>query len=130
MEKSFNDIYENDNNLIKIAVDYDDTITLKRPYPERAPLDPKAKKYLDKLHKKNKNFQFILWSARREEHYIDAYWRCVLDFGLDYLIMDGDRFKHGHTGKLLAAFYIDDRSYPKGKVPWRKIYKYLTKKYK
>ena len=32
-----------------IAVDYDDTITLYAPYPQKAYLNPKAKKYLNKL---------------------------------------------------------------------------------
>ena len=48
---SFNDKYlENETQKI-IAVDYDDTITLYAPYPKLAELKPKAKKYLDKLHK-------------------------------------------------------------------------------
>ena len=35
-----------------IAVDYDDTITLYAPYPQKAYLNPKAKKYLNKLNEK------------------------------------------------------------------------------
>jgi len=42
--------YLSQNNGKYIAVDYDDTITLHRPYPEKAPLNPDAKKYLTLLH--------------------------------------------------------------------------------
>lgn len=41
-----------------IAVDYDSTITEHRPYPEIAPLNKIAKKYLDKLNEKG--FRLIL----------------------------------------------------------------------
>jgi len=108
-----------------IAVDYDDTITEYRPYPEKAPLNPKAKKYLDKLHEAG--FEIILWSARLEKDYDEAYDRCVNEFGLSYLHKDNPYFVHGSTGKLIASFYIDDHSYINKKVPWRKIYKYLLK---
>ena len=48
---------------------------------------------------------------------------------MPYIKKDGPDLIHGGSGKLVARFYIDDRSYPKGKVPWKKIYKYLIKKY-
>lgn len=112
-----------------IAVDYDDTITLHRPYPERAPLNPKAKKYLDKLHEKG--YEIVLWSARHDESNDDAYNRCITEFGLTYLIQDDvTKYKHGKTGKLWADFYIDDHSYINRKVNWKKIYKYIIKTFK
>ena len=33
-----------------VAIDFDDTITEYRPYPQVAPLNQKAKKYLIKIH--------------------------------------------------------------------------------
>ena len=111
-----------------IAVDYDDTITLHRPYPQRAPLNPVAKKYLDKLNEAG--FKIVLWTARIGDDYEEVYNRCITEFGLTYLLKDDpNRYPHGKTGKLWAKFYIDDHSYINRKVPWRKIYKYLMKKY-
>lgn len=109
-----------------IAVDFDDTITLHAPYPERAELNKKAKKYLDKLH--NAGFRLILWTSRLEGDVDEAYQRCIIEFNMPYIELDTDLI-HGASGKLLATFYIDDKSYINGKVKWRKIYKYLIKKY-
>lgn len=123
-KEDFNSKYFNDK--IVIAVDFDDTITEHRPYPELAPLDKRAKTYLDKLHQAG--FQLVLWSARVGDDYSDALRRCNDEFGLDYIRSDSQEYNHGKSGKLVAQFYIDDRSYF-GKIPWRKIYKYLIKKY-
>ena len=41
-----------------IAVDFDSTITEHRPYPQRAPLNKTAKKYLDKLNARG--FRIVL----------------------------------------------------------------------
>lgn len=111
-----------------IAVDFDSTITQHRPYPQKAPLNKKAKKYLDKLNEKG--FRIVLWTSRLEDDLEEAYDRCINEFGLSYLIKDNPNLIHGATGKLVASFYIDDNSYVNKKVPWRKIYKYLLKKYK
>ena len=46
-----------------IAVDYDDTITLYAPYPQKAYLNPKAKKYLNKLNEKGL-IKFCSWFNR------------------------------------------------------------------
>ena len=121
---SFNNKYlENETKKI-IAVDYDDTITLYAPYPERADLNPKAKKYLDKLHEKG--YTLVLWSARDGKDYDEAYNRCIDEFGLTYLEKDSKVFKHGSTGKLVAHFYIDDRCIL-GKLNWKKVYKFIIK---
>lgn len=121
---NFNDKYlENETQKI-IAVDYDDTITLYAPYPKLAELNPKAKKYLDKLHKKG--YTLVLWSARDRKDYDEAYNRCIDEFGLTYLKKDSKVFNHGATGKLVAHFYIDDRSIS-GKLNWKKVYKFIIK---
>lgn len=127
IDEGFNGNYMKQAKSKIIAVDYDDTITEKRPYPEEAPLNKLAKKYLDKLHEAG--FEIVLWSARLEKDYIGAYERCVSEFQMPYIKKDDAHLIHGSSGKLVARFYIDDRSYPEGKVPWKKIYKYLIKKY-
>ena len=98
-----------------IAVDFDSTITQHRPYPQKAPLNKKAKKYLDKLNEKG--FRIVLWTSRLEEDMEEAYDRCINEFGLSYLIKDNPDLIHGATGKLVASFYIDDNSYVNKRVP-------------
>ena len=110
-----------------IAVDFDDTITYYRPYPERAPLNSEAKKYLTKLHEKG--YELVLWSARICENYGEAYDRCVNEFEMPFIKQDSDEYVHGKTGKLIARFYIDDKSIP-GKLNWKKIYKFIIKNIK
>ena len=106
-----------------IAVDYDDTITLYAPYPQKAYLNPKAKKYLNKL--KEKGYILVLWSARNLRDYDEAYDRCINEFGLSFMKKDSSNFVHGSTGKLVANFYIDDRS-TLGKLNWKKVYKFIV----
>lgn len=127
-KEDFNNKYYNSKNKPVIAVDFDDTITEYRPYPEIAPLNKKAKKYLDKMH--NKGFRIILWTCREDEDFTLAYNRCLNEFKLSYIEDGKENIKKGETGKLTAQFYIDDRSYVNGKIPWRKIYNFLIKKYK
>lgn len=116
--------YQNQLKQKIIAVDFDDTITLFKPYPEKGPLNPKAKKYLTKLHKKG--FEIVLWSARICENYDEAYDRCINEFEMSFIKKDSNEYVHGQTGKLVARFYIDDKSIP-GKLNWKKIYKFLIK---
>ena len=98
-----------------IAVDFDSTITEHRPYPQKAPLNKKAKKYLDMLHEKG--FRIVLWTSRLPDDYEEAYNRCINEFGLTYIIKDSDELIHGASGKLVASFYIDDNSYVNKKIP-------------
>lgn len=107
-----------------IAVDFDNTITHICPYPEKGKLNLIAKKYLTKLH--NKGYRLVLWSARLSEGYEEAYSRCIFEFDMPFIERDSETLIHGSTGKLLAAFYIDDKGIP-GKMNWRKIYKHILK---
>lgn len=109
-----------------IAVDFDDTITIFRPYPEKGPLNPLAKKYLTKLHEKG--YELVLWSARICESYEDAYNRCINEFGMPFIKKDGPEYVHGKTGKLIACYYIDDKGVP-GKLNWRKTYNHIIKNF-
>lgn len=107
-----------------IAVDYDDTITLPRPYPEKAPLNPQAKKYLTLLHEAG--YKLVLWTARCGDAYEEAWDRCINEFGLP-LIRDSKELIHGDSGKLVASFYIDDKSCLDSTINWKKIYNYIIK---
>lgn len=109
-----------------IAVDYDDTITLYKPYPQKAAVNPEAKKYLDKLNKLG--FIIILWTARIGDAYEEAYDRCINEFGLTYIKKDSPTYLHGDSGKLVASYYIDDKA-SFGKVNWKKTFKYIISKY-
>lgn len=110
-----------------IAVDFDDTITLYRPYPEVAPLNPQARKYLRLLDEAG--YELVLWSARLGEGYEEAYNRCVNEFNMPFMKRDCDEYVHGVTGKIVARFYIDDKSIP-GKLNWRRIYRFILKNIK
>lgn len=107
-----------------IAVDYDDTITTKVPYPQKADLDIKAKKYLQKIYELG--YTLVLWSARKPEYYEEAYTRCINEFHIP--IIHIRNFDKEESRKINCLFYIDDRSYVNRKVPWKKIYKYLKKR--
>ena len=120
-------IYWNQAHSGLIAVDYDNTITKYKPYPELAPLDVEAKKYLDKLNEKG--FKLVLWSSRIKEDYDEAYNRCINEFNMPYILRDSDEFLHGRTGKIIASYYIDELS-SYGKVNWKKTYKYIIKNVK
>ena len=59
-----------------------------------------------------------------------------MDYNIKYVFLDCDNViaqcDEENLVKMLyaiAKFYIDDRSYANNKVPWRKIYKFLIKKY-
>ena len=119
--------YKKQLNAKLIAVDFDDTITFFKPYPEKGPLNPAAKKYLTKLHEAG--YELVLWSARMTMSYEEAYNRCVEEFGMPFIKRDSKEYVHGTTGKLIARFYIDDKSIP-GKLNWRKIYKFIIKNIK
>lgn len=127
-EKEWNELkekYHKQALLNIIAVDYDSTITKFRPYPEKAPLDKRAKKYLIKLNELG--FPLVLWSARVDKDYFEALDRCHNEFGMPFILSD-ENLVHGQTGKLVACFYIDDHSYVNHKIPWRRIYRYFVTK--
>lgn len=107
-----------------VAIDFDDTITIKRPYPEVAPLNKRAKKYITKIH--DLGYELVFWSARKGDDHNFAFDRCLYEFELPFIKCDSAEYSRGATGKLEAFFYIDDRSYF-GRIPWFRIYKYLKR---
>lgn len=104
-----------------IAIDYDETITDNTPYPKEGNIRPEAIKYIKLLH--SKGYKLILWSARKEPYYSQCLQRLREEDLYKYFSFD---YNIGFTGKLIADFYIDDKSIP-GKLNWRKIYRYIIK---
>lgn len=110
------------NSEMVIAIDYDGTITDDTPFPKLATIRPEALLYIPLLY--NKGYKLILWTARKEEYYAQAVER-LKEIGL-YKYFDFQYGDYGVTGKLVADFYIDDRS-SMGPLDWNKIYKYIVK---
>lgn len=105
-----------------IAVDFDETLTEKKPYPIQGDLRKDAKKYITKLAEKG--YTLVLWSARIGDNY-----KIALDLCKKWnlpILEDTDEFVHGDSGKLIANFYIDDKAVL-GKLRWRKVYNYIVK---
>ena len=90
-----------------IAIDFDDTLTEFRPFPEIAPFRKEIFEYIPLLAEK---YTLVLWTARRGIYYDE----CV----------NGESFRHGKTGKLEADYYIDDKA-NFGIIDWKQIYKKL-----
>lgn len=113
--KSIHDFYK------VIAVDFDGTITEDIPYPLHAEIRPEAKVYIKKLYELG--FTLVLWTARKEADYAECLQR-LKDAGL-YEYFDFSYADCGHTGKIRAYFYIDDRSCRK--LDWQEVYDYIIK---
>lgn len=105
-----------------IAIDFDETITEYAPYPIQGKLKKDADKYIRKLHEKG--YRLVLWSARFDSNYDLAFNMCK-DWNLP-IEKDSSDLLHGKSGKLVASFYIDDKSIP-GKLDWKKMYNYIVK---
>lgn len=103
-----------------IAIDYDGTITENEDFPNKAPIREDAKIYIKKLY--DLGYTLVLWTAR----YGDYYTECINDLKKSnlYKYFDFTYNKHGETGKLIANFYIDDRSLL-NEINWADIYNYI-----
>ena len=103
-----------------IAIDYDDTITEYRPFPETAPIRPEAREIIKKLF--DEGHVLILWTARDEPYYSECLDRLKAEGLYDYFRFDYPRTP---TGKVAADFYIEDRSQISGDVDWKAIYEHI-----
>lgn len=103
-----------------IAVDFDGTITDYSPFPITGKLRPEAVKYLNLLNEKG--YDLVLWCARKGDDYNNAV-ALVKQWNLPV------RIPKKEVGKMVADFYIDDKSCL-GKINWRRIYKYIIRTYK
>ena len=104
-----------------IAIDFDGTITYWQPYPAQGKLNPEAEEFIWKLH--SKGYKVVLWTGRVGESYRLAKKQCR-EWGLP-IEFDSRKLLHGATGKLLANFYIDDKSFL-GDIDWQKLYEYIV----
>lgn len=104
---------------LTIAIDFDDTITEYRPFPELAPMREVAIRLIHKWYREG--HKLILWTAREEPYYTEALERLrqagIYDcFSFDYEIRP--------TGKVEADFYIDDRAWV-GEIDWQLIDRHI-----
>lgn len=104
-----------------IAIDFDDTLTEFRPFPEVAPFRKEIFEYIPLLAEK---YTLVLWTARRGIYYDECVDRLKKAGLLRYIALDDESFKHGKTGKLEADYYIDDKA-NFGIIDWKQIYKKL-----
>ena len=104
-----------------IAIDYDETITDKIPFPEKGNIREEAKKYIKLLYEKG--YKLILWTARKEPYYSECIERLKEEDLYKYFTFD---YEKGVTGKIEANFYIDDKSCL-DEINWKKIYNYIIK---
>ena len=104
-----------------VAIDYDDTLTEYRPFPETAPFREEVFEYIPLLAEK---YTLVLWTAREGVYYDECVKRLEEVGLLDYIQLDNDKFKHGKTGKIVADYYIDDKALF-GITDWKEIYEYL-----
>lgn len=107
-----------------IAIDYDGTITDDTPFPYEGRIRKEARKYIQKLNELG--YTLVLWSSRTDEYYDEVIERLKKENLYKYF--DFTYNKKGKTGKLIADFYIDDKSIT-GKIKWKKIYRYIRRKY-
>lgn len=112
------------NSKPVIAVDYDETITDNTPYPLLGNIRTEARKYIPLLHEKG--FKLVLWTARKAPYHLDCINKLKEENLLQYFDLDYN--DKGASGKLIADFYIDDRS-SIGEINWAKIYNYLLTKF-
>ena len=120
-----NEMYLEQSHKV-IAVDYDGTITLEQEFGKKADLNPEAKKYLDLLNEKG--FKIVLWTARLYDNYKGVLERCHKEFNMPYILEDSPNLLHGASGKLVAAYYIDDKSNFE-KINWDRTYSSILEKY-
>ena len=102
-----------------IAIDFDGTITENIPRPAIAPIRFEAIKYIRLLY--SRGYKLILWTARKDQEFIDCINRLERQSLLGYFIIP-----ESNTGKVRADFYIDDKAYL-GKFNWKRVYKYIVK---
>ena len=123
--EDLNKMYANQSHTV-IAVDFDGTITQEGNERTEDQLNPIAKKYLDLLNEKG--FKIVLWTARLYDNYLGVLNRCHTEFNMPYILEDSSNLLHGASGKLVAAYYIDDKS-NYDKIDWDKTYNYILEKY-
>lgn len=102
-----------------IAIDFDGTITEDAPYPICGKVRDEAKQYIPILYALG--YRLVLWTARKGKFYDECLQ--VLDDS-NLLCYFSSEYETGQTGKIVAHFYIDDKSLLEP-INWDKIFKYI-----
>lgn len=120
------------DGIYNIAVDFDNTLTNHSEFPITGSINASAARICRNLA--SKGYRLILWTARQNEALREAL--SVLKQADLYDIFDwnylNESDKHGDSGKLLADFYIDDRSmflYEGEQPDWNFIYNYILERF-
>ena len=112
------------NKKYVIAIDFDDTITEPSPFPYMGKIRPEAKRYIRQLYMDG--YLLILWTCRCDK-YLEEAIEALQDEGiLQYFTYINEDGLNRNANKVVADFYIDDRSYLGDKLEWEPIYKYIT----
>lgn len=120
------------DGIYNIAVDFDDTLTNHSVYPITGSINASAATICRNLA--SKGYRLILWTCRQGEALREAH--NLLKQANLYGLFDWDYLEnpenHGDSGKLLADFYIDDRSmflYEDEQPDWNFIYRYILERF-
>lgn len=108
-----------------IAIDFDETITDNTPYPITGKIRPEAITYIKRLH--NDGYTLALWTCRYGRYLEEALDLLKDSNLLQYFTYINDDGMDRPCRKIVADFYIDDRS-TFGEVNWEKIYEYIINK--
>lgn len=91
-----------------IAVDFDGTVTEHSEYPVMGKIRPDMKLLLSKLH--DDGYRLVLNTCRRDKYYTEALVALKQENMYDLFDWNTENNKYGQQGKLVASFYLDDRS--------------------
>lgn len=106
-----------------IAIDFDETITDNTPYPITGKIREEAKLYIPKLY--NLGYTLILWTCRVDKDLKEAINYLEDNNLLQYFKYINDDGLGRNCKKIVADFYIDDRSCI-GEINWDEIFRYIT----
>lgn len=107
---------------MKIAIDFDDTITENSPYPITGKIREDAIRYITKLYEDGHTL--ILWTCRYGDYLeeaINLLAKSNLLHCFKYINEDGIN----KSRKIVADYYIDDRNIGFD-LDWKSIYHYIA----
>ena len=93
-----------------IAIDFDGTLTKESKYPLCGEMRSYAVDFVRNIH--YLGYRIVLWTCRKDDYFKEALSKLKQEdiydcFDWNYL---EDPTKFGENGKILASFYVDDRS--------------------
>ena len=105
---------------MKIAIDFDETITDNTPYPVMGNLRENCQEVIERLSQKG--VEFFLYTSRKGDDYVAAC-RKIQEWKLKIHIQS-------FNGKPNMDFFIDDRSLFCKKIDWLEIEELVMEKLK